>query len=67
LFSHLFIGVSDFSRALAFYRALMPVLGVQERFCEPERPWAGWRSCHLCPWTPSPLTLSDGSRRCHRR
>lgn len=44
MYSHIFIGVSDFPRALAFYRALMPVLGVQERFCEPGRPWAGWQS-----------------------
>jgi catechol 2,3-dioxygenase-like lactoylglutathione lyase family enzyme len=44
VFSHIFLGVKDFERALAFYRALMPVLGVQERFCEPARPWAGWQS-----------------------
>jgi len=44
MLSHVFLGVGDFDRALAFYRALMPVLGVQERFCEPERPWAGWQS-----------------------
>lgn len=44
MFSHIFLGVKDFDRALAFYRALMPVLGVQERFCEPARPWAGWQS-----------------------
>ncbi len=44
MFSHVFVGVSNFDRALAFYRALMPVLGIQERFCEPERPWAGWQS-----------------------
>lgn len=44
MFSHVFIGVSDFERALAFYRALMPVLGVQERFCDRTRPWAGWQS-----------------------
>ncbi len=44
MFSHVFIGVSNFDRALAFYRALMPILGIQERFCEPERPWAGWQS-----------------------
>ena len=53
MFSHIFIGVTDFSRALAFYRALMPVLGVQERFCEPERPWAGWQSSP----DPRPLLL----------
>ena len=44
MFSHIFLGVSNFDRALAFYRALMPVLGIEERFCEPERPWAGWQS-----------------------
>lgn len=44
MFSHVFVGVTDFERALAFYKALMPVLGIKERFCEPERPWAGWQS-----------------------
>lgn len=44
MFSHTFIGVSQFDRALAFYRALMPVLGVAERFCDATRPWAGWQS-----------------------
>lgn len=44
MLSQVFIGVSDFERALAFYRALMPVLGVQERFCDPSRPWAAWQS-----------------------
>lgn len=44
MFSHIFVGVADFDRALAFYRALMPVLGIEERFCELERPWAGWQS-----------------------
>lgn len=44
MFSHVFVGVSDFDRALAFYRPLMAVLGVQERFCERDRLWAGWQS-----------------------
>ena len=44
MFSHIFLGVGNFERALAFYRALMPLLGVQERFCEMARPWAGWQS-----------------------
>lgn len=44
MFSHVFVGVSDFERALSFYRALMPVLGIEERFCERDRPWAGWQS-----------------------
>jgi catechol 2,3-dioxygenase-like lactoylglutathione lyase family enzyme len=44
VFSHIFVGVSNFERALAFYRVLMPVLGITERFCDPSRPWAGWQS-----------------------
>jgi lactoylglutathione lyase len=44
LLSHVFIGVKDFDQALAFYRALMGVLGITERFCDRERPWAGWQS-----------------------
>ena len=44
MFSHVFIGISDFDRALAFYRPLMAALGVAERFCDPGRPWAGWES-----------------------
>lgn len=44
MFSHVIVGVSDFERALAFYRALMPVLDLQERFCDRGRPWAGWQS-----------------------
>ena len=44
MFSHIFVGVSDFDRALAFYNPLMAVLGNSPRFCERERPWAGWQS-----------------------
>ena len=44
MFSHVFIGVSDFERALAFYNPLMRALGNEARFCEPSRPWAGWQS-----------------------
>lgn len=51
MFSHVFIGISDFERALAFYRPVLASLGIRERFCEPERPWAGWES------TPGPRPL----------
>ena len=44
MFSHIFVGVSDFDRALAFYNPLMSTLGIKARFCERERPWAGWQS-----------------------
>jgi catechol 2,3-dioxygenase-like lactoylglutathione lyase family enzyme len=51
VFSHIFVGVSDFERALAFYKPLMLSLGIAERFCERSRPWAGWQS------TPGPRPL----------
>ncbi|MDO9235836.1 MAG: VOC family protein [Aquabacterium sp.] len=53
MFSHVFVGVSDFDRALTFYRPLMASLGISPRFCEPERPWAGWQSSP----TPRPLFI----------
>jgi lactoylglutathione lyase len=43
MFSHLMIGITDFERALAFYRPLAQALGLRERFCEPASQWAGWQ------------------------
>lgn len=51
MFSHVFVGVSDFDRAMAFYRPVMEALGLPLRFVEAERPWAGWQS------TPGPRPL----------
>lgn len=53
MFSHIFIGVKDFDRALAFYRALMTALGIEPRFCDTSRPWAGWQT----PGSVRPLFL----------
>ena len=44
MFSHIFVGVADFDRALPFYSALMSCLGLKARFCDRSRPWAGWQS-----------------------
>ncbi|MDA7418008.1 VOC family protein [Xenophilus arseniciresistens] len=44
MFSHIFVSVKDFDRALKFYSEVMRVLGNEPRFCEPEKPWAGWHS-----------------------
>jgi len=44
VFSYVFVGVTDFERALTFYGALMAVLGVEARFCDRDRPWAGWHA-----------------------
>ena len=51
MLSHVFVGITDFERALAFYRPVLASLGIRERFCEAERPWAGWES------TPGPRPL----------
>ncbi|WP_028604431.1 VOC family protein [Ottowia thiooxydans] len=51
MFSHVFVGISDFDRSLNFYRQIFQVLGFKERFCDPEKPWAGWES------TPGPRPL----------
>lgn len=44
MLSHVFLGVGDFERALAFYQPLMALLGNEQRFCDASRPWAGWQS-----------------------
>ena len=41
MFSHVFIGVGDFDRALTFYQPLLAALGLEARFCDRTRPWAG--------------------------
>jgi lactoylglutathione lyase len=53
VFSHIFIGITDFDRALAFYGPVMAALGIEPRFCDPGRPWAGWQSSP----DPRPLLL----------
>jgi len=44
MFSHIFVGVSDFDRALSFYQPLMKALDIEQRFCDRSRPWAGWQT-----------------------
>ena len=51
MLSHVFVGVSNFDRAFAFYEAVLGVLAVQLRFVDRSRPWAGWQS------TPDPRPL----------
>jgi lactoylglutathione lyase len=53
MFSHIFIGVNDFDRALSFYQPVMEALGIEQRFCERDRPWAGWQT----PGSVRPLLL----------
>jgi catechol 2,3-dioxygenase-like lactoylglutathione lyase family enzyme len=44
MFSHVFVSVSDFERALVFYQPLMLALGNELRFCDATKPWAGWHA-----------------------
>ena len=53
MFSHIFLGVADFERALGFYSAVLSRLGLEVRFCDRSRPWAGWQSAG----EPRPLFL----------
>lgn len=43
MFSHVFTSTRDFERAFAFYAPFLKVLGLELRFHEPEKPWAGWQ------------------------
>jgi catechol 2,3-dioxygenase-like lactoylglutathione lyase family enzyme len=44
LFSHVSVGVSDFTRAYALYADVLGILKVEPRFHDPATPWAGWQS-----------------------
>ena len=53
MLSHVFIGVNDFDRAMAFYGPVLERLGLVLRFAEAARPWAGWQT----PGVARPLFL----------
>ncbi|MBK5553714.1 MULTISPECIES: VOC family protein [unclassified Pseudomonas] len=44
MLSHVFIGITDFDRAMAFYQPIMAALNLQTKFCDSTKPWAGWMS-----------------------
>ena len=48
MISHVFIGVNDFNRALVFYQGVMEILGLDLKFTDFERPWAGWKHPRHC-------------------
>lgn len=51
MFSHIFVSVSDFARAQNFYTQVLSLLGIQQRLCEADKPWAGWHSAgHARPY-----------------
>lgn len=44
MISHVFLGISDFDRAFAFYSKVLAELGLTLKFCEASKQWAGWVS-----------------------
>lgn len=44
MFSHVFLGVTDFDQALRFFDALAAALGLERKFVDRARPWAGWKA-----------------------
>lgn len=53
MISHVYIGIRDFDRALAFYAPLMTLLDHELKFLEREHIWAGWKQ----PGVDRPLLL----------
>ncbi|MFX1674474.1 VOC family protein [Paraburkholderia sp. A2WS-5] len=53
MISHVYVGVNDFERAFQFYSLVMRELGHKLKFCEADKPWAGW----MAEGTPRPLFL----------
>ena len=54
MISHVHVGVDDFERAFAFYSAVLPELGLELKFKEPENGWAGWMTpgvARRCSWS----------------
>ena len=44
MFSHIFVSVTDFDRALRFYKPVMAALNVELRWSDENKPWTGWHS-----------------------
>lgn len=42
VYSYVTVGAADFARSLAFYDAVLTVLGHRRFSCEPETGWASW-------------------------
>ncbi|WP_312437174.1 VOC family protein [Janthinobacterium sp.] len=56
MLSHLCLGTNQFARAYGFYTALLGELGLVEKFCDLQKPWAGW----MTPGVARPLFVLGG-------
>jgi catechol 2,3-dioxygenase-like lactoylglutathione lyase family enzyme len=69
MFSHVTLGVSDFARAVGFYRGLMDLLGHSLRFEDAAKGWAGWQPSDAArpllliswPFDGGPATSGNGT------
>ncbi|SDF52064.1 MULTISPECIES: VOC family protein [unclassified Duganella] len=43
MLSHVYVGINNFEPALAFYSALMEIVGARQRFVDASQPWAAWQ------------------------
>lgn len=57
MISHVHLPVRDFDRAHRFWCEVLPPLGWKLRFCDPDKPWAGWQPSHLDGPTGRPLVV----------
>ncbi len=53
MLSHVHVGIGDYDRALSFYSAVLATLGLERKFADRERGWAGW----MMPGVARPLFL----------
>jgi lactoylglutathione lyase len=68
MLSHVYVGINNFEPALAFYSALMEVLGARRRFVDTTRPWAAWQPAEAprplfvigAPYDGQPATCGNG-------
>lgn len=44
MFSHVYLGVAEFETALRFWQPVMRALGLDMKFADFERGWAGWKA-----------------------
>lgn len=53
MISHIHVGITDYDRALTFYSVVLAALGLEPRFADREKGWAGW----MLPGVDRPLFL----------
>ncbi|USU19953.1 VOC family protein [Paraburkholderia fungorum] len=68
MLSHVFVGISDFERAVSFYSVLMDTLELRLKFRDNDTCWAGWMAAGAPrplfvigrPYDGQPATVGNG-------